>query len=330
MGDLRKLHPYLAKLVGTTISGRYEVRGVLGHGSMSAVFWGRHKTLGNDLAIKVLHPQVSLDRETSTRFDREAKVASVLEHPNCCRVTDFGRTSHGVRYMVMPMLRGQDLRTVLEKGRLEPEVAVNYAMQILRGLKHAHDHGVVHRDIKPENIILVKGPDGKPLVKITDFGITKIIRGEGADEELTSVGMIPGTPDYMSPEHAKARELDGRSDLYSLGLVLHEMLSGKQTFYHENPHELMRMQVYDKAPPLPPYLRFPLELRRCVAKLLQKDPEQRYPNASSALEVLDGIYQDLTAPPPTVEEEQIEAPLGLWQRILSFFGKSPSPAEKYS
>lgn len=330
MGDSRRLHPLLAKLVGTTLSGRYEIGGVLGHGGMSAVFWGRHKMLGNDLAIKVLHPQVSQDHETSSRFDREAKVASVLEHPNCCRVTDFGVNSHGVRYMVMPMLRGQDLRTLLEEGRLDTEVAVNYAIQILHGLKHAHDHGVVHRDIKPENIIVVKGPDGAPLVKITDFGITKIIRGEGSNDELTTVGMIPGTPDYMSPEHAKARELDGRSDLYSLGLVLHEMLSGKQTFYHENPHELMRMQVYDKAPPLPPYIRFPVELRRCVAKLLQKDPENRYASAREALEVLEAVYQELTYVPPSEEVEMYAPPQSLWQRVMALFGKSPSPAEKYS
>lgn len=326
MGAKKTLHPFLARLVGTTLAGRYEILGVLGSGGMSAVFSGRHKTLGRELAVKVLHPQISMNAEIAGRFDREAKVASLLEHVNCCRVTDFGITDAGIRYMVMPMLRGRDLRSVLTQA-LKPLTAVNYAMQILRGLKHAHDHGVVHRDLKPENLILVRGPDGKTLVKITDFGITKILRGSGSQDHLTTVGMIPGTPDYMSPEHAKGRELDGRADLYSLGLVLHEMLTGTQTFKHENPRELMRMQVFAPAPPLPLHLPIPLELHRVVSTLLAKNPEQRFPDATAALDALGPIYEKLKAPPtPVVRNDiEIDMPLSWWQKIGRMFRRPAQP-----
>lgn len=324
MRSNKTLHPFLAKLVGTTLAGRYEIVSVLGSGGMSAVFAGRHTTLGRELAVKVLHPQISMNAEIAGRFDREAKVASMLEHVNCCRVTDFGITQSGIRYMVMPMLRGKDLRSVLDRP-LEPLTAVNYAMQILRGLKHAHDHGVVHRDIKPENLILVRGADGKTLVKITDFGITKILKGTGAQDQLTTVGMIPGTPDYMSPEHAKGRELDGRADLYSLGLVLHEMLTGERTFSHNNPRELMRMQVYTPAPPLPLHLPVPLELHRIVSTLLAKDPKDRFPHAKSALDALQPVYKNLKAPTPSPALEiDIEIPLSWWQRIGKLFRRSES------
>ena len=318
-----KLHPLLAEMVGKTLAGRYQIVGILGHGGMSAVFAGKHLALGTSLAIKALHPQISMNSEIAARFDREARVASMLEHPNCCRVTDFGSTTNGLRFMVMPMLQGTDLRTQLGRAMPVP-LALNYAMQVARGLRHAHAHGVVHRDLKPENLIVLRDHEGRPVVKITDFGITKILRGEGSDDALTSIGMIPGTPEYMSPEHAKGEAIDGRSDLYALGLIFYEMLVGQPAFWHENPRELMRMQVLTPAPKLPTELMAAPALQAVLDRLLAKDPNDRFFDALGVLQELEMLTSSLSQ--PTAAPEPI-APT-LWQRIGRLFGKRPHPPGK--
>jgi serine/threonine protein kinase len=329
-----KLHPLLAEMVGKTISGRYEIVGILGHGGMSAVFAGRHLTLGTDLAIKALHPQISHNAEVAGRFDREAKVASVLEHANCCRVTDFGTTINGIRYMVMPMLRGVDLRSQLGRP-MDAMTAVNYTMQILRGLRHAHSHGVVHRDMKPENLIVVRDQEGRPVIKITDFGITKILRGNGADQALTTIGMIPGTPEYMSPEHARGKEIDGRADLYGAGLILFEMLAGKPAYWHDNPREVMRMQVFAPIPELPTELQVPAGVRDFMRRLLAKNPDHRFSDAQEALQAIEplvvalknpGALATITTPAGGAAPIEDLPPDTFWHRLRGLFGRKSARA----
>lgn len=316
MADVQQLHPQLAALIGTTLSGRYHVDELIGVGGMSAVFMAHHLTLGRELAIKALHPQYSLNPEVARRFDREARVAAALEHPNCCRVTDFGTAETGVKFMVMPMLRGRDLRDYLT-APLDAREAVALTMQMLRGLKHAHAMGVVHRDLKPENLILVRNHDGETRLKITDFGITKIIRGAGSGECLTTVGMIPGTPEYMSPEHARGLELDGRSDLYSVGLILFEMLTGFKAFAHRNPREIMRMQVFNPAPRLPASVKAPTALRDVIDRLLAKDVDDRFFDAMGVLQALEPIAADLN---PERNEDDMLVPRASWmRRVLTWF-----------
>lgn len=304
-----KLHPRLAALEGTILNGRYALVDVVGQGGMGVVFAARHLTLQRKVAVKVLHPKFSLDPQIGGRFDREAKIASLLDHMNCCRVIDYGTTDNECKYMVMPWLDGTGFSDLLN-GPMHPARAIRYMAQLLRGLKHAHDLGVVHRDLKPENLILTRDGEGQELLKITDFGIAKIVRGRGARDHVTAVGMVCGTPEYMSPEQALGRKLDGRSDLYCAGLIFYEMLAGRPAFSHRNPVELMRMQVYKDPTPLPDTV--PPVLGALIRDLMVKDPNERIFDAKGALQRLSvPEIQEIVRPPKRA---------GLWGRLRAAVG----------
>ncbi|MFO7561594.1 MAG: protein kinase [Enhygromyxa sp.] len=284
MGETAKLHMDLEALIGSTIHDRYEVEALLGSGGMGAVFKARHTGLQRGVAVKVLHPEIGRDPAVSKRFDREAHSASRLDHPNCVRVTDFGSTEGGTKYLVMELLEGGDL-----DGRLgqpwAPDRAVALIEQVLLGLEHAHHVGVVHRDLKPENIFVTKDFRGEEVVKIVDFGIAKLIDEQGA-EKLTRQGIVFGTPRYMSPEQAAGGKIDERSDLYALGLILYELLAGHPPFVSDDAAQLLRMHIMAPPPPLPASV--PEPLAKIVEKLLEKSKGDRF---ASAREVLDALAQ---------------------------------------
>jgi len=288
---LDSLHPTLRELPGKTIVERYRVDEALGVGGMGAVFRGRHLGLKRDVAIKVLHPDLTRDPEISKRFDREAHSASRLDHPNCLRVTDVGSTEDGVKFMVMDLLSGGELADRLG-APIPPDRAVLMVLQILRGLEHAHDNGVIHRDVKPENIFITRDHENREVLKLVDFGIAKLAGGTGGnDTRMTKAGLIFGTPAYMSPEQAMGVEADARADLYSVGVILYEMLSGSPPFESDDPVKLVRMQVSRDPPPLPDTV--PPLLAAMVMKFLAKDRDDRFQTAAEAREHLELILPTL-------------------------------------
>ncbi|MBV1856768.1 MAG: serine/threonine protein kinase, partial [Nannocystaceae bacterium] len=240
----------LKPLLGTVVAKRYVVDGFLGMGGMAVVFSGRHATLDRKVAIKFMRPEYSLNADVSRRFDREARAASNFEHPNCIEVFDCGETNHGLKFIVMPLLEGVELGSVLGKP-FPPPQAVWLGIQLLRGLEHAHGHGVVHRDLKPDNIFVTLDHERRELLKIVDFGIAKLLKKQVSDGLQTKVGAIVGTPAYMSPEQAMGTGIDDRADLYSLGVILYHMLAGKPPFRAADPRGLLFQQVSMEAKPLP-------------------------------------------------------------------------------
>lgn len=214
-------------LIGRTLSGRYEIREVLGQGGMGTVYEGTHVGLGRPVAIKVLSPSQTRKRVAVKRFQQEARAAGAIGHPNICEIYDLGQLDDGRPYLVMERLVGRTFaeRILRERG-LPYDDVLSITAQVLSGLVAAHDKGIVHRDIKPENVFLAERIGAPPIVKILDFGVSKILasESEGGDEQLslTRTGMVMGTPYYMSPEQARGeRNLDGRVDVYACGVMMY-------------------------------------------------------------------------------------------------------------
>jgi serine/threonine protein kinase len=282
--------PELEELVGTTLVGRYRLDALLGIGGMGAVFRAHHLQLKRDVAVKILHPQLGDNDEISKRFDREARAAARLDHPNIVSVTDYGTTKDGMKYMVMQLVSGPELATLL--GRPVPPMrAIELAIQIFRGLEHAHANDVIHRDLKPENVIVTLDHDDDEVLKLVDFGIAKIIDEEDVEvaQPLTRLGLVFGTPHYMSPEQATGSKIDVRTDIYSVGVMLYQMLAGKLPFEHDDPVSLIRMQVSVDPPPLPGSV--PAPLVEVVFTLMAKSRDDRYPDARTARKALQAAAE---------------------------------------
>ena len=290
MSDEQQINNDLARMVGSVLAGTYRLDELIGEGGMGAVYRGRHVLLRRDVAIKVLHPDFARDAELVKRFDREAQSAARLNHPNCVQVTEFGSTDEGMKYLVMQLLEGTELQNVLD-GPTPPERAVDLILQMLRGLEHAHGQGVVHRDLKPQNVFVTRDHEGREVLKLVDFGIAKIIGGDGALEQMTRAGMVFGTPQYMSPEQALGLEIDARADLYAAGVLLYQIVTGKLPFNSDDPVALIRMQVSTEPPPLPPSV--PQELAAIIFRLLAKQKEQRYPDARTVRIALERYGESL-------------------------------------
>jgi tRNA A-37 threonylcarbamoyl transferase component Bud32 len=282
----------LEALVGTTLAERYRIDELLGVGGMGAVFRARHLLLKRDVAVKVLHPELGANPDVSKRFDREAQSAARLDHPNIIPVTEFGSTDDGMKYMVMQLLSGKELGELMGRP-LDPLRAIDLEIQILRGLEHAHNNGVVHRDLKPENVFVTTDHDDEEILKLVDFGIAKIIDEDEEDDSqpLTRMGLVFGTPHYMSPEQATGSLVDHRTDIYSAGILLYQMLAGRLPFDHEDPVSLIRMQVSVDPPPLPKTV--PIPLQRVVKMMMAKSRDQRYPDARSARKALQAVQARL-------------------------------------
>jgi serine/threonine-protein kinase len=268
-------------LVGTVVADRYHVLRLLGQGGMGKVYLAEHVKMGRKCALKVLRPAAMRDADAVSRFNREASNASRIAHPNVAAVYDFGETADGIIYLAMEFVDGPSLTALVDElGALPPTRAAEIARQSADGLAAAHDMGIVHRDLKPENLMIAKTRDGTDLVKIVDFGIAK---AAGVDaQKVTKTGLVIGTPDYMSPEQLSGDPIDSRSDIYSLGIVAFNMLTGRLPFPGDSSQESMVMRLTD--PPkrlreMRPEVDWSADLQSAVDKALARNVTDRYQRA---------------------------------------------------
>ena len=268
-------------MVGKIIAEKYEMLEVIGGGGMGLIYKAKHILMKRIVAIKMMHPQYVSSASNLKRFQQEAQAASALSHPNILAVFDFGLTPSGAPFLVMDFLEGTNLAEVLDEfGLLGAERATNIFAQACSGLAHAHSKGVIHRDLKPGNIMLTEFDKRKDFVKIVDFGIAKVLpTGEGEAAHLTQTGEVFGSPLYMSPEQCRGRNLDIRSDIYSLGCVMYRTLTGSSPFFGQDPMECMYKQVNEvpnKFFDTNPDTKIPEALEAIVFKCLAKEPAERY------------------------------------------------------
>ena len=276
---------------GHVLAGRYRIEGSIGGGGMARVYRAQHLALERVVAVKVLHAIHSRDREAVLRFQREAAVARRLGHPNIVTIIDAGVLEDGRDFVVMEALDGETLESRIARERRIPwRAAVSLLGELLLGLRHAHEHGIVHRDIKPENIFLLRGEG--PKVKLLDFGAAKRYTNEPASTQITQRGVTIGAPLYMSPEQALACEIMPASDLYSTTVVLFEMLTGEVPFLRSNAAATMKAHVFARPPMLrdaAPDLEVPDELEEIVRRGLAKLPVSRIPTAEAYLKLLEEL-----------------------------------------
>jgi serine/threonine-protein kinase len=287
--------------VGRTIAGKFLVMSYVGGGAMGAVYKARQLALDKDVAVKLLHREFVGDATYIARFQREARAASKLDHPNSVRVIDFGAEPDGQLYIAMEFLDGRDLFRVLRQDwPLSPARIANVLSQALAAIAVAHDMGVVHRDLKPENVMILRVTDDegapKDLVKVCDFGIAKFFAGRdsgpggGDPNRLTTHGFVVGTPEYMSPEQGKGELLDARSDIYALGVILYQLLTGRVPFDAESALGVVLKHVTeDPTPPRQINQHADERLEAICLKAMQKKREDRYQNAREMRAALRAI-----------------------------------------
>jgi serine/threonine-protein kinase len=273
-------------LIGAIIADRYLILSHLGEGGMGRVYLAEHVKMGRKSALKLLHPSLTKDISAISRFNREAANASRISHPNVAAIYDFGETNDGLVYLAMEYIEGLSLTSLvsqLKGGTMQMARAAEIIRQTAEALGAAHDMGIVHRDLKPDNIMVAQGRDGTDFVKVVDFGIAKAA-GPGADaQKVTRTGHVIGTPDYMSPEQLAGDTLDGRSDIYALGLVAFNLLTGTLPFPADSQQESMIMRLTEKPVTLAearPEVAWPADLQTVMDKVLERDVDARYRTAT--------------------------------------------------
>lgn len=292
-------------LVGTVLDKRFRIDEPLSEGGMGAVYLATQLSVSRQVALKVVRSELDEDGPFIDRFFREAQVIADLSHPNIVRLIDFGQDEpRDILYLVMELVRGTEMGDVLAKGRLDPALAIQTANQICAGLTEPHSRGIVHRDLKPANIILVPSSDGTFQVKIVDFGIARTADG---GTQLTKTGMICGTPAYLSPEQAQNLEVDARTDLYSLGVVLFEMLTGHLPFRGPSGLQLLMEHVQRPAPDLSAAYpgQIPAPIGDLVADLMAKDPDDRPAGAMDVRRRIQQIRRRLDLPPILLDDTPV-------------------------
>ena len=295
--------------IGSVLDDRYRIEAVLGSGGMGRVYRAEHTKIGKSVAIKVLHADLTRNREASQRFQREAIASGRLDHPNIVGVSDFGVLDSGAFYLVMEVLEGESLGDRLARdGRIHWVEALDIMRGMLSGLRHAHERGVVHRDIKPDNVYLAH-KDGDPVIKILDFGIAKLYAGSADDPASTRAGLTVGTPAYLSPEQAVGGEITPASDLYSASIVLYEMLIGRAPFEDKDPLAMLGAHV-SRLPPrfaaVAPFIDIPAPLEDIIQRGLRKAAADRIATAGEYLALIDAFSPPIhprgaTAPPIVAE-----------------------------
>ena len=289
-------------LVGTTLDGRYRITAHLASGGMGAVFRAEHVYMRKEFALKVLRPDLTASPDLAERFRRESEIVASLDHENIVRVTDFGRSPEGYLFLVMELLEGESLFERMHRaGPMSTAEVVPILLQACAGLEAAHRRGVVHRDLKPENVFLHAPGGATPVVRILDFGIAKIAGPQGPG--TTDIGMVVGTPEYLSPEQAFGQEVDARADVYAMGLVAWRMLAGRAPFQADSPRALVMKQATQPVPPLeearPDLAAFP-DLLAAISSACAKDPGARPASAAALAADLArsvGLPTPLPAPP---------------------------------
>ena len=296
-------------MIGKTIS-HYKILEKLGEGGMGVVYKAEDTKLKRMVALKFLPPELTREPEAKARFIQEAQAASALDHPNICTIYAIDETSEGQIFICMAHYEGETLKDMIRHGPLDGREAVRIAMQIGQGLAKAHSQGIVHRDIKPANIIITK--DG--VAKILDFGLAKL----AGQTQMTKAGSMLGTVAYMSPEQARGDAVDHRTDIWSLGVVLYEMLTGTRPFTSEYDQALV-YSILNEEPASPRNLRpdIPIELEQAVAKTLRKDPEDRFQSVGAFVSALGGVFHP--------ETERTSPSIA----VLPFVNMSPDPENEY-
>ena len=297
--------------IGAVLGGRYEILQLLGEGGMGAVYKAADRELDRFVALKVIRPELASNPSILARFKQELLLAHQVTHRNVIRIYDLGE-AEGVKFITMEFIEGQDLRALIrEKEKFTPEEAVDVIQQVCQALNAAHSVGVIHRDLKPQNIM----QDASGRILVMDFGLARTLEGDG----MTQTGAIVGTMEYMSPEQALAKDLDQRSDIFALGLILYEMLTGKQPFAAESALASLIKRTQERATPVSDIdAQIPGALSGIVSKCLERDLEQRYQNVSTILADLN-TWQDKRAA-GTIKLDASVKPWGQtlpWPRITA-------------
>jgi hypothetical protein len=274
--------------VGKVIDGRYEIQARIGEGGMGVVYRARQVSIDRVIALKMLNQQMAGDQTWVQRFYNEAKACSRLQHPNTIRMFDFGQTQDGRLFMTMEFLDGASLRDVLQRGPLAPQRVVKILIQCCASLAEAHSIGIIHRDIKPDNVFLLNMAGSPDFVKLLDFSVAKLLEG---DRMKTQAGVVFGTPQYMSPEQGRGMPLDARTDLYALGILAFEMLTGQVPFNDENAMTVIQMHLHGQIPPMPDSV--PYSVQSIVRRAMEKDPSRRYQSAGEMMQHCQQVFAEL-------------------------------------
>jgi serine/threonine-protein kinase len=286
-------------LIGQVLDGRYRIESVLGEGGMGIVYKAVHTTLRKPLAIKVLRPEVSKNEQIVQRFKQEAQSASQIGNQHIIDISDFGELADGSTYFVMEFLNGQSLTSALDRAKERKEKigtsrTIYIAKQLCAALGAAHEIGIVHRDMKPDNVQLVQRGDDSDFVKVLDFGIAKV---GGSTSKLTQAGQVFGTPHYMSPEQCAGTNVDHRTDIYAVGVMLYEMATGGVPFDADNLMGILTKHLYENPIPpheLPPPVDVPPALEAVILKCLSKKPDLRYQTMGDLQDDLEAVEAGLT------------------------------------
>ena len=292
-----------ATLVGKVLADRYQILKCLAEGGMGTVYLAEHTTIGRRLAVKVLSPEVGKDQEIVQRFLQEARAASLIQHEHIVDIIDFGYTAQGQAFLAMELLEGEDLATTLEREKRLPWPRLRrMILQICRALNAAHEKGIIHRDMKPDNCFRIKRGGNADFIKLLDFGIAKVmtesspLRGKRQVAAATAAGTLLGTPEYMAPELARDGTPDGRVDIYALGVMMYELLTGVVPFRGETFMATVAKHMTEA--PVPPRERcpeadIPPPIEAVILKAMAKDPEARFQSIRELTEAIVGADQRL-------------------------------------
>ena len=303
-------------VLGRLLGGKYAVFDLLGEGGLGAVYRAVQNPVGREVAVKTIIPRQGMEEELRQRFFREAKACAGLRHPAVVTLHDYGADEDGLLYMVLELIQGVELRDLIQKeAPLDPKRAADLLVPVLSALHAAHQQGLVHRDLKPENIMVTRGPLGEEAAKVLDFGIAKVLHSDTEDHTVaTRAGIVVGSPGYLSPEQAYARGIGPASDLYSLGVVLFEMLTGELPFAAPSAFELAQMHCTAPVPPIPQHFRVPPEVETVIRTAMAKEPKDRHPDASAMALALKSAVSGgqsamvsapaASAPPVAVQTQQ--------------------------
>jgi len=306
---------------------QYEMLGKIRTGGMGAIYKAQNQFTKQIYAIKVLRQEGAHDPLTRQRFIAEAKAAGSLRHPNICQVFDFGVTESETLYLVLEWIDGISLdEKVSRSGPLADNEAVSVFIQICSALALAHANGIIHRDLKPENIMLTRDKDnGASLARLIDFGIAKVVSAQGeskiSEEGLTQNGTVVGTPAFMSPEQARAKHADFRSDVYCFGCVMYFALSGKPPFNGDNYLDVLYQHVKEPPPPLDPKLKVSAQTDLIMRKCLEKKPEDRYQSMDELIADFKKVSQgvNIKRQPLAQEREKVKSRLLWWLQAVAVF-----------
>ncbi|HYM25349.1 MAG TPA: protein kinase, partial [Vicinamibacterales bacterium] len=316
--------PAGSKNLGTVLDGKYRLDSYLSKGGMGSVYKATHVMLNKAVAVKMINAEIVSSPEIVRRFQREARAATTLNHPNIAAVYDLGQTGDGTLYIAMEFIDGPSLKSVLSKeGPMDPARIVSLMWQVSAALAVAHRHSIIHRDLKPHNIMLTHDDHGREIAKLVDFGIAKTF---DESTQLTQTGFVVGTPQYMAPEQAEGRPVDGRSDIYSLGVILYEMLSGDVPF--SDPSTPMILIKHIKETPVLPSVKNPNahvspELEGIAMRCLQKDPAARFQTAEEFGSALNAV--PLTPGGEAIKKDPAAARAWDFRTIVSSGSQTTAP-----